>query len=28
VIEMQLPYALVGVLSNLGYMFYKGYAVF
>ncbi|KAL1589896.1 hypothetical protein WHR41_01296 [Cladosporium halotolerans] len=28
VIEMRLPYALVGVAANLGYMFYKGYGVF
>lgn len=28
VIEMQLPYALVSIASNLGYMYFKGYAVF
>ena len=28
VIEMQLPYALIGVASNIGYMFFKGYTVF
>lgn len=28
VIEMQLPYALVGVVSNLAFMYYKGYSVF
>lgn len=28
VIEMRLPYALVGVALNIGYMYYKGYGVF
>jgi hypothetical protein len=28
VIEMNLPYALISIASNLGYMYFKGYAVF
>jgi len=28
VIEMRLPYALVGVAVNLGYMYWQGYGVF
>ncbi|KAM0722752.1 hypothetical protein Q7P37_002194 [Cladosporium fusiforme] len=28
VIEMQLPYALVGVAANLGFMYFKGYKAF
>jgi hypothetical protein len=28
VIEMKLPYALVGLVANLGYMWWKGYGVF
>ena len=28
VIEMKLPYALVAVLANLGYMYWQGYGIF